>query len=67
MDVRMEDGVPKLLVATTLEAGDHRHLATMLEAGDQLSPTAAVRAGAHLDPAVLVKDGVAEAGTVPVA
>ena len=58
MDVRMEDGVPKLLVATTLEAGDHRHLATMLEAGDPLRPTTAVRAGAPLDPAVLVKVGV---------
>ena len=70
MDARMEDGVPKLLVAAMLEAGDHRHPTTMLEAGDHLRPattvedgvhlhpTTAVRAGAPLDPAMLVKDGV---------
>ena len=43
MDARMEDGAPKLLVATMLEAGDHRHPATMLEAGDHLRPTKSAR------------------------
>ena len=59
MNARMEvHGVPKLLVATMLEAGDHLHPTTMVEAGDHLHPTTMLEAGDHLHPTTMVEAGV---------
>ena len=59
MDARMEvHGVPKLLVATMVEAGDHLHPTTMVEAGVHLHPATPVQAGFPPDLAMRVKDGV---------